>query len=639
MPPVLAALALTLAVLTVGPAPALATAAPTAAHQAQVPVPASPERLADRRRTDLADDVVLPGAAGVSGVSGRYRIRYWPTNTVRYYETIPAKWQWSLDNAIDHWNHTGARIKLVEVSSRKRAEMTISYGDTGGADGLGTLGYAPGPYMNFVRISPTYQRVDANDPEQRVWVARLFAHEIGHNLGYEHTRGRCALMAPVFTFGLCGPLSKDQPGYYICRYIDAKLLERHIRVYGGRARQPAANCLIEALPPQLADVTFTGGSSQGPVRIDWRVVRPPKDASVRVSYWRSTTCGPIPRGAARIDLSITRTSWADPGTGKATFCYAVQVLNRFGAAQRPITRALQRFAPAPATPVLGAFTYVGADEQYRFSYTRRPGIDLLYAVVDLDEPGAACATEPDGNVAHLVSATAATVYVSALRTCYTFFEANEFGDRSDPVFVTVEVPAPTATPTVGNPVPGPDGYTVRVGATLPAGAGGSIGMDLREGACPDTPPTDLEPYDGYEVASGVYELSPGSEGAHCVLVAALDRYGRVGPIVVKAFAVSFPAITVTPTVGPVTVSGYSAQLDAALPTGSPYRLGILLVAGGCPSEPPAQSYWYDGYQVSAVRWEVSAFGPGQHCILVAAVDDDHGYRHGPVVARVFTVVE
>ena len=630
----LAALALAVAVLVAGPAPAHATAASAAAPEAQVP--ASPERPADRRQADLADDVVLPGAAGVSG---RYRIRYWPTNKVRYYETIPAKWQWSLDNAIDHWNGTGARIKLVKVSSRKRAELTISYGNTQGADGLGTLGYAPGPYMNFVRISPRYKRVDANDPEQRVWVARLFAHEIGHNLGYGHTGGQCSLMSPVFLFGACGPLSKDKPGYYICRYIDTALLTRHIRIYGGRAKQPAQHCLIEALPPQLADVRFSGGGKDGPVRIDWRVVRPPKGASLRVSYWKATACGPVPRGAASANLSITRTSWTDPVVGKATFCYAVQVLNRFGGAQKPVTKVLQRFVPAPVTPVLGTFTYVGADDEYRFSYTRRPGIDLQYAVVDLDEPGAVCATEPDGNVAHLVAATVATVYVAALRACYSFFATNQFGDRSDPVFVTVEVPAPTATPMVGNPVPGPDGFTVRVSATLPAGAAGSIGMDLRDGACPGVPPTDFEPYDGYEVAAGVYELFPQGEGAHCVLVAVYDDYGRVGPIVMKAFNVSFPAITVTPTVGPVTVSGHSAQLDATLPAGSPYRLGVLLVSGQCPSQPPAESYWYDGYEVSDGRWEVYAFEPGLHCILVAAVDDAHDYRHGPVVARDFTVVD
>lgn len=436
----LPALLLALGVLSAAPTPT-AAAAPPGSASAEREV----EREVERVTADLATDAVLPGGVAPRATDGRYRIRSWPTNTVRYHETIPAKWQWSLDNAIDHWNGTGARIRLVKVSSRRRAELTIGYGDTRGADGLGTLGHAPGPFMNFVRLSPRYRQVNANDPQQRVWVARLLAHEIGHNLGYDHTRGTCTLMAPVFLFGTCGPLRTGRPGYYICRYIDSTLLKRHIRVYGGRAKQPAKDCLVAPLPPQLAAVTFSGGGSEGPVRIAWKVVRPPRGASLRVSSWKGTSCGTVPRSARTERLPVSRTSWTDAVPGNETYCYAVQVVNRFGGAQRPVTRAVRRWVPVPATPQPGAFTYQASAHEFTFTHARRSGIFLEYAVVDLDAEGAACATEPAGYRVDQRSATVAAVEAWHVRACYTLFETNAFGDYGDPVFVTVEVPAPTAT--------------------------------------------------------------------------------------------------------------------------------------------------------------------------------------------------
>ncbi len=629
IPALLLALGVLGATPPIGPSAAAAAAPPSVS-------PTAPREV-DHRLADLSGDTVLPGGAASRATAGRFRIRFWPGRTVRYHETIPAKWQWSLDNAIDHWNGTGAGIKLVKVSSRKRAELTIGYGDTGGADGIGTLGYAPGPYMNFVRLSPRYKRVNENNPEQRVWVARLLAHEIGHNLGYDHTRGRCDLMAPIFLFGPCGPLSDAKPGYYRCRYIDTPLLTRHVRIYGGNARQPAKDCLIEPLPRQLADVVFSGGGDLGPVRISWRVESPPRDASIRVSTWPGTSCGAVPKGAQTQRLPISRTSWTDTVAGKDTRCYAVQVVNRFGAAQRPVSRAMRRWAPAPATPQLGPFTYRAAEQEFTFSYTPRPGISLAYQVVDLDpETGAQCATDLEGGVVRQRSPGLAAVAVVSLRACYTLWETNDFGDRSAPVFVTVEVPAPTATPTVGSVTRGPDGYAHRIQATLPAGSSGRIGISLVAGACADRPPGEPSFFDGYEVAADTFEVLPDAEGPHCALVAAVDGFGRHGPVVEHPFTVTFAPVTATPTVGPVVVEGQSARVQVSLAS-STYRVGLTLVTGACPAQPPSDAQWWDGYQDFDVpdRWWVDVWEPGQHCLLVAAVDDRG--RHGPVVARPFTV--
>ena len=96
------------------------------------------------------------------------RIRKWPGRTIPYYESIPAKWDWSLDEAFAHWNGSGGKIKFVEVPRRK-AKLVISYGDTGGADGVGTLGYQ---YRNYVHLSPAYKKADELNPRPGSgWVA------------------------------------------------------------------------------------------------------------------------------------------------------------------------------------------------------------------------------------------------------------------------------------------------------------------------------------------------------------------------------------------------------------------------------------------------------------------------------------
>ena len=79
---------------------------------------------------------------------------------IPYYESIPTKWDWSLDEAFAHWNGSGGKIKFVEVPRRK-AKLVISYGDTGGADGVGTLGYQ---YRNYVTSRRRTRRPTSTTP-------------------------------------------------------------------------------------------------------------------------------------------------------------------------------------------------------------------------------------------------------------------------------------------------------------------------------------------------------------------------------------------------------------------------------------------------------------------------------------------
>ena len=67
--------------VTVAPPPTAAPAAPLGFK-------------GDDRGHDLAEDVVRPATTRF-GIAAR--IRKWPGRTIRYYESIPKKWDWSLD--------------------------------------------------------------------------------------------------------------------------------------------------------------------------------------------------------------------------------------------------------------------------------------------------------------------------------------------------------------------------------------------------------------------------------------------------------------------------------------------------------------------------------------------------------------
>ena len=193
---------------------------------------------------DLRGDTDEATAAGARG-----SIPTWRGSTLTYFETLPAKWSWSLDSAVAKWNASGSRIRLVPTTKRSKAQFTIGYGDTQGAAGLATVGRTRNAW---VRLSPTYDTVDALDPWYRVEVLGVLAHEIGHVLGFQHTAASCSLMAPVLDVVGCGMFSLDQQGWYRCRTIDAPLATRFVRLYGGRARlAPTSPCLIDPMPSAL----------------------------------------------------------------------------------------------------------------------------------------------------------------------------------------------------------------------------------------------------------------------------------------------------------------------------------------------------------------------------------------------------
>ena len=275
---------------------------------------------------------------GSTAASARGGVATWNVTTLYYYETIASKWDWSLSTAVAKWNAAGGRIKLVRTPYRSRARVFISSGYTGGAAGMATVGATPGAW---VHLNPSYNSVDALDAWRRVEVMALFAHEIGHVLGFQHTSAKCSLMRAVLDIGACYLAPASLPGQYKCRTIDPALVGTFVRAYGGAARYPGSWCLIDPLPSQLSGVTISGGTS---ARAAVRWSRPtylPSGARMQIRVWRSGSCAVVPLRAETFTASPTALTWGDTALRRdGTHCYRVNLVNRYGAGRTATVRAL-----------------------------------------------------------------------------------------------------------------------------------------------------------------------------------------------------------------------------------------------------------------------------------------------------------
>src|ERR1700712_2312974 len=267
--------------------------------------PAAPE--ASTHTVDLTSDAVLPHSGGRVA-----KVQKWKVTTLYYYDGLPAKWDWSLKTAVAKWNAAGAHIRLARVAKLKFARVRIGYANIGSAAGQATVGAAAHAY---VHLSSRFSSMDALTARNRVTIMNVLAHELGHVLGFQHTTARCSLMSPVVDVDACNVVPASQPGYYKCRTLDTPLMQRFIRLYGGRARYPsAAWCLIDPLPQALSGVTFTGGVTS-PVALHWnRPTSVPSGSALVVKRWQASTCGTAPTWADTFRPSMNAGTWQDEVT-------------------------------------------------------------------------------------------------------------------------------------------------------------------------------------------------------------------------------------------------------------------------------------------------------------------------------------
>lgn len=319
----------------------------------------------------------------------------WPGGTIRYHETLPPSYSWSIAAAVRAWNTSGAKVRLVRARRAGDAQLVMRFGPTGGAAGAATVGYQRGAYLHLRRPSRGRSVVVT---DSRLALARLIAHELGHVVGLEHTGARgCQLMDQYLRSRCIGGRYSWQ---YRCRFLFSDDLAGAIRLYGRRVPAPRARtyCNREAPPPQLRDVKASGGAADTPVTLSW--TRPAglrSTARIEVMV-HSTACGSATarnRLFAR-DLPNRATSWTDDtavGRAPGQSCYRLRVLNSWGLPRPMISRTVTISPAVPSPPVVHS---IEPDPDGIFDYYA--SIDLPTAdsyLIGRVAPAGACATSLD----------------------------------------------------------------------------------------------------------------------------------------------------------------------------------------------------------------------------------------------------
>ncbi len=284
------------------------------------------------------------GAIAVEGEAHQARatrrVSYaWTGSRIYYRERVATKWHWSLRTAIEKWNHTGGKIRFVRTASARKAQVTISSADIGAAAGLATVGRTRRAY---VHLSRAYDDVDELDAHYRVEVMMIFAHELGHVLGFQHSTAACSLMSPMLDVEGCDVIPRlARPGYYKCRTINGALASRFVRMYGGRARFPASWCPIDKIPAALTQVDISGGTDS-PVTLRWATpTSVPAGSRVKISSWQSETCETVPVQVGTAYAAVDDGTWQDPEPSvTGNHCFRVQLVNRYDAGQTPVARLM-----------------------------------------------------------------------------------------------------------------------------------------------------------------------------------------------------------------------------------------------------------------------------------------------------------
>jgi hypothetical protein len=189
--------------------------------------------------------ILLTGRADAYVVQGHP----WPGGVIRYYNGAPDQ-AWAVKRAVDAWNASGAKVRLVAAPSSQanvRIEHFARASCTVNAEA--TVGYT---YTARIWIF----RRDQSSPYCNSYVAaQALVHEFGHVLGLGHETRGCATMNPVGT--LQGPslCPKARRWQWRCRLLTTDDVTGAVALYGGTVasqRRPTDCDLYSAIAAPAA---------------------------------------------------------------------------------------------------------------------------------------------------------------------------------------------------------------------------------------------------------------------------------------------------------------------------------------------------------------------------------------------------
>jgi hypothetical protein len=148
---------------------------------------------------------------------------------IRYYNDAPDQ-AWAVQRAVDAWNASGARIRLVAAPAA-RADVRIEHFSrvSCSINSEATVGYT-----RHARIW-IFRRDDAS-PYCNAYVAsEALAHEFGHVLGLGHETRGCATMNPSGTIQGPDLCPKARRWQWRCQLLTGDDVAGAIALYGGTA--------------------------------------------------------------------------------------------------------------------------------------------------------------------------------------------------------------------------------------------------------------------------------------------------------------------------------------------------------------------------------------------------------------------